>query len=180
MANLQLIRSFVLTTLLTVLVSLFFRNLYFRLRKHALNYRKRHRLPYVRAKLISRQRILCFRLYIGAILAFFIVTSLYCTYLIFTDQTIIVSHKFLENYHYIFIGIILFTILTPLCFYIYAVSPPKTRQVKAPQEEDILLKMIQEKQQKEDEEWNRLMEEHQKDITKLTSQNQINQEDSVV
>ena len=49
-SNLQLIRSLILTTIFTALCSLCFSSLYFRLRKHAIKYKKKHRLTFTEAK----------------------------------------------------------------------------------------------------------------------------------
>lgn len=57
LANLQLIRSLVLTTLLTALFSLFCKNLYYSIRKWAYNKRKKHRIPVNIARKISAKDV---------------------------------------------------------------------------------------------------------------------------
>lgn len=56
LANLQLIRSLVLTTLLTALFSLFCRNLYYSIRKWAYNNRKKKRLPVATVRSFSSKQ----------------------------------------------------------------------------------------------------------------------------
>lgn len=59
--NLQLIRSFVLTSIFTALLALFFNNLYYVVRRWSQEYYKKHRLPIKILRKISRKRVLRYR-----------------------------------------------------------------------------------------------------------------------
>ena len=97
MANLQQIRSLVLTALLTTFFSLFFTNFFYRIRKHAIKYRNRHKLQYSELKEINRKRITQFKYihYTIAILLLLFVLSGLCI-LVFGDKTFLVNFVYIE------------------------------------------------------------------------------------
>ena len=80
LANLQLIRSLILTTILTALVSLFCRNLFFLIRKKALQFKNNH------IESIDQKGLKQFKALLYKILAIFLIVSLYFTWLVFNDK----------------------------------------------------------------------------------------------
>ena len=88
LANLQLIRSLILTTILTALVSLFFMSLYYCLRRAALRYRRRHVIPVADLRQLSRGRIRVFRLVAALMLSTLIALVVWWIRLLWKGQPI--------------------------------------------------------------------------------------------
>lgn len=78
LANLQLIRSLILTTVITALISLFFSNLYFWLRKQALIFKKKHFQAISEDKVKSFKRKMYVILYILLIIILWISWRILC------------------------------------------------------------------------------------------------------
>lgn len=96
LANLQLIRSLILTTLLTALVSLFFMNLFYRLRKHFISFRDNHILE------ISNDRVKTFRKRMGILLYLVLFAICYVAWCILIDNPFRISKEqaeFLYSYY---------------------------------------------------------------------------------
>ena len=95
LANLQLIRSLILTTLLTALVSLFCMNLFYRLRKHFISFKDKHITEISKEQVDSFRIKMCFLLFGGL----FIIA--YVTWRILKDNPFYISigtAEFLYSY----------------------------------------------------------------------------------
>ena len=144
LANLQLIRSLILTTLLTALISLFGMSLYYCLRRAALNYRRRHALPVGQLRLISRQRINIFRIIASFILLLIIAMIGWWCQMLLKDHPIAVPEKYymtLIGYLIlIFIPLLLLLLLTLLYRWARTPIPPRPEPENSdenPGEEDL-------------------------------------------
>ena len=126
LANLQLIRSLILTTLLTALLSLFGMNLYYCLRRAAKNYRRRHPLSFVHVRQI-RNRLKIFRITLYFI--FFILVSLvgWWSWMLAIDRPILFDVSIVQDYHinYIIIAALLLLIILLILFHRWARTPPE-------------------------------------------------------
>ena len=173
--NLQLIRSLVLTTILTALVTLLFRNLYFLIRKWALRYRKKHYLPYSKAKLISRKRVNRFRWAMYFLLGVILVITLYLTYLIANDSPIYVQYKHIDYLDYICLGGLFVLALIAYGMYCYARKPvPENTHEKNDDSEQPFTIFLHEKN--EEEELDRMMEDMRNE--KRRKKHQTNSDES--
>lgn len=130
MANLQLIRSLILTTLITALISLFFTNLYYLIRKWAIGYRKKHTLPYSKAKLISRKKIKRFRFIMYTITVTIFLIMLWMSYLVLTDSPIYVPMQYGGYLVYIFWGLVILLAIIITLLYLYARKPVSNEKNK--------------------------------------------------
>ena len=93
MANLQQIRSLFLTALLTAFISLFFRNLYYRIRKWTVKYKSNHKLQFSERRKISRKRVNIFKYYLYAINSLFLISVIVIVLLSANDYTFLVDYK---------------------------------------------------------------------------------------
>lgn len=112
LANLQLIRSLILTTLLTALVSLFFLNLFYCIRKHVISFKEKHisEISVEKAKIFRRK--ICF-------LAFVIMGILvYVTWRICMEQPF---HIKIETYVWLYSYYIwvIIAVIVILCILLY-------------------------------------------------------------
>ena len=164
LANVQLIRSFVLTTLLTILFSLFFRNVYYWMRKMALRYKLRHSLPYSKAKLLSPVRITIFRSSIYAIIIGFFSLSLYLTWLVFNGNTLLIKVSWLEHWEYILGVVIAIIVIVPLLLHYYASLPLKAKVKKEDDFQNYIDDLYEKRKLEEDEEMEKLFNEHIKEM----------------
>lgn len=123
MANLQLIRSFILTTLLTVLISLFIRNAYYWIRKWAERYKENHRLPYSRAKYLSKIRINLFKGFISFLVFIFFTVLLYIVWFVYKGHTMLVSSDILEFGKFIIPAIVILVMALLYILYRFATKP---------------------------------------------------------
>lgn len=101
LANLQLIRSLILTTLLTALFSLFLMNFFYRIRKHFISFRDNHITE------ISKEKVEIFRKKMGAILYLVLFVVCYIIWRIFKDKPFkisIVEADFIYSYYYYILG----------------------------------------------------------------------------
>lgn len=110
LANLQLIRSLILTTLLTGFSSLFLLNLFYRLRKHGICFKEKH------IKEISKDRVETLRKIMAVMLYLFLCIIAYVTWRIFKDDSFRISNDMADflygNYGWIIIGfIVLFIVI---------------------------------------------------------------------
>ena len=106
LANLQLIRSLILTTLLTALVSLFFSNLYYLIRRRALRFKAEH-IAEINTEKLKQFKTLMYELFFS-----FVGLVLYLSYLLFIDDTIEISLDWVN-----FILISIATIICALVIY---------------------------------------------------------------
>ncbi len=93
LANLQLIRSLILTTLLTALVSLFFLNLFYRLRKHFIDFKERH------IEEIAENRLKPFKFKLYVLLYTFLIIIAYVSWRIYKDRPF---HIKLETFEWLY------------------------------------------------------------------------------
>lgn len=129
MANLQLIRSLILTALVTSLFSLFCTNFYFWFRRRSLSYKRMHKLNVSILRRIDRRRVALFRNFHKGIMFLFIFCIGYVAGMVLFDKTILLPF---EIKWYGVVGFILFIIiiLSVLLYtvYKYAITPmPKKR-----------------------------------------------------
>ena len=108
LANLQLIRSLILTTLLAALVSLFFSNLYLVIRKKALEIKEN------KIETISEEKVKIFRLKLNILLFILLALIIYITWHLLTDSPLHINQFFFDYNYYIF-----FIVLIVLALYIY-------------------------------------------------------------
>ena len=112
LANLQLIRSLILTTLLTALVSLFFCNLFYLFRKSLIGFKEKH------ISQISVEKVNIFRkkiFFLAFVIMLFIV---YVTLRIFNEQSFHIDIEILEWLYTYYVWIII-GILTLLFVFLY-------------------------------------------------------------
>jgi len=112
LANLQLIRSLILTTLLTALVSLFFYNLFYLIRKWAIRFRDKH------ISQISVEKAKTFRIRICILLIIIMLLMVYIAWRIFTERPFHVEIGTLD-WLYAYHLWIIFAIIVILCVSIY-------------------------------------------------------------
>ena len=157
MANIQLIRSLVLTALISALLSLLSQNLYYLMRKWACYYRKKYKLPYSKAKLISKKQVRNFRRVIFFFLSILLLILLLVSYLLFNNITLGISkHLYEYGWHYL-LGVILLMILVICWRYSKLRNPklPDLNEDKNPEEPPSIF--VHDKN--EDEEYDRLVQE---------------------
>lgn len=105
LANMQLIRSLILTTLITAIISLFLTNFFYVIRKNAIKYKEKH------IKNIDESKIKLFIRKMYVILYIFIGVLLYYAWIIYHDNPICVYYK-LDNYgDYIALGVLVVIII---------------------------------------------------------------------
>lgn len=125
MANLQQIRLFVLTALMTAFFSLFCTNLFFRLRKWALGFRKKHKLKFSERRKISRKRVNRFKWFIYTIVFTFLLFVLTVVIMSAFDFVFLVEE---ENLGWRITCVVIFIILALSVAiyysYKYAITPP--------------------------------------------------------
>ena len=175
MANIQLIRSLFLTTLLTALISLFLRNLYFLIRKWAIGYKKRNRLPYSKAKLISRTRVKWFRRIMYCITILFMLLVLWLSYRMFIDSPISVSNKSFFYIIYCVFGALIALIIFIYLLYRY-MRKPYVKKESDENSEDYQTIFVHERD--EDSEYDQLVEEMYKENPEDISDEGINDNDN--
>lgn len=142
MANLQLIRSLILTTLITALISLFFTNFYYLIRKGAIGYRKKHTLPYSKAKLISRKKIKWFRFIMYTITVTIFLIMLWMSFLVFTDSPIYIPIQYGGYLIFIFIGLIILLAIIITLLYLYARKPVSNEKNKMDNNNDKMVEQM--------------------------------------
>lgn len=110
LANLQLVRSLILTTLLTALVSMFFLNLFYRIRKHAINFKEKHITQ------ISDVRVKSFKIKMYIILYILLIILCYISWRIFKDNPFHLDIDYVDwifYYHnWIIAGLVIILALT--------------------------------------------------------------------
>lgn len=143
MANIQLIRSLILTALLTTLFSLFCRNVYYYLANLAYEFHRKNRMRFSSPK---RQKL--FQKYNYTVTFIFIAVIFYIMYYVVFGKAFLV---YFDTIWYWVIGIVLFTIivLSVATYYIYkyAVTPETKKRGK----EKIKEREAKEKEAKEKE-----------------------------
>lgn len=148
LANLQLIRSLILTTLLTALVSLLAINFYYCLRLAALNYRRRHPLRVAHLRQVSRSRIRFFHRTMVALFLLLLAAVAYWCWMLACDRPILYKYDTVLRYHlnwFILAAAVLLLVLL-VRFYLWArraVPPrPAPAESDAPSPEEELLETI--------------------------------------
>ena len=115
LANLQLIRSLILTTLLTALVAIFFSNLFFLIRKYALLFKEKHSLQ------IDEKRVKSFKIKLYILLYIVLIFIGYVTWRLFKDAPFHIKYEtynFLIKYNWwILLGV--FIILSVLIYFLF-------------------------------------------------------------
>lgn len=162
--NLQLIRSFVLTTLLTALVTLFFRNLYFLSRKWAVGYRRKNYLSFSKAKLISAKRVKRFRQSMYFLFGVIVIIALYYCYLIAHDSPVYIHDS--RILLLIVCALLIFAIIA-YAMYSYATTAVQKKDVEGDEKKEDELDtpitfFIHEKN--EEEEWNNMVKDLRDEI----------------
>ncbi len=115
LANLQLIRSLILTTLLTALVSLFFISLFYRVRKWAIGFKERH------ISEINADKVEKFKKKMGLLLWSFLILLVYVSCRIFINKPYYIGKDigdFLLDY-WVFILIGLIVILCAILYLMF-------------------------------------------------------------
>lgn len=168
MANLQLIRSLILTTILTALVSLFGMSLYYCLRRAALNYRRRHTMTMAKLRRISLFRVKTYRTFLGLIFFGAIAFIGYWCWMLLNDCPIGISENYLDYYLYIIIPVvsILLLLIVVALIYRWAFTPVSTRPAgveisengEEMEDEEAPTIFEYETEESEEEEWKRLTE----------------------
>lgn len=113
LSNLQLIRSLILTTLLTALVSLFLSNLFYCVRKVFVEFRNKH------MDLFSEARVKSFWKKMYLLIAILLIIIAYLTWCVLWDAPIHISVKCLELKYIIIFIIATLLIIVLLFYYIY-------------------------------------------------------------
>lgn len=129
MANLQLIRSLILTALLTTFFSLLCSNIYYLFRKGAMKYYREHKLGFATLRRISRHRVRIFKIFCYTYIIILLLLCLFMTLLVLYNRTIIVDIEYFWYYAVIYFlgGVIVFSILV-YSLYKYATTPiPKKK-----------------------------------------------------
>lgn len=115
LANFQLIRSLILTTLLTALVTLFFMNLFYRIRKHFLSFKEKH------IEEINENKVKSFRIKLLIILFLFLFLIFYLTLRLYFDKPFHIElEKFIFLYeYYVWIGVGIIFLLAILIYCLF-------------------------------------------------------------
>lgn len=143
MENLQTMRSLFLTTVLSAIVSLFFSNFYFLMRKH-INHRK-FLLPYSKAKKLDQKRV---RKFIKnarrASLVFVAFVILVPTYYICKEDTWLIPIKLSDYFEYFLLVALVFVILIAMYIHNHAASivltKKRKKEIKKEREKDVAKK----------------------------------------
>ena len=122
LANLQLIRSLILTTLITALVSLFAVNLYYCTRREAMRYRKKHALPISQLRHISRSRINVFRNTLNILLLLIAIAICIWAWMIWNDKPMAVSINKLQHYYEFIVPVVVLLVLIIIIALLYRYS----------------------------------------------------------
>lgn len=122
LANLQLIRSLILTTLATALLALFFTNLYYCTRKRILKYMKEKQIA------VNENGLKKFRLWTTILLFVLIVFILYLMQRVISGNPIVLPIKIVDYYDFISIGFIIFIIV--IVFLLFIKTRPLYSQLK--------------------------------------------------
>jgi hypothetical protein len=123
MANLQLIRSLILTTLITALLALFFSNLYYCCRKAVLDYSKRKELE------VNEKAFKLFRKWMIFILVILVLIVLYAVRLIKRNDGIIVSDALYDNIGWFVAGFI-FILISVVMYLFFKIRPIYSKKKK--------------------------------------------------
>lgn len=129
MENLQLIRSLILTALLTTFFSLLCSNVYFWFRRCSLRHHRKHKLNVSILKRIDRSRVNLFRNFHRGLLMLLIIFIGYVAGMVFFDKTQLISFDF-NWYEIVGSSLLIIVILCIVIYYLYkyAITPlPKKR-----------------------------------------------------
>lgn len=109
LANLQLIRSLILTTLITALLSLFFSNFYYLVRRWAVRFREKH------IQAISEVRVKNFKRKMVIILYLILLLILWISWRIYTDSPFHIP-IYIDNYMNVIILVIILAFMSLIFF----------------------------------------------------------------
>lgn len=166
LANLQLIRSLILTTLLIGFASLFLTNLYYLVRRKIVSFHKSNRLSYRQAKTIHKQvhkfRKLIRILFI-LLLSFVILLALFIGF----DATIIISKLLYDRFWIVVLLFFIFLFILIYCSYRNMLRPLKVNK----KEKEPLIEtpppLLFTKDKTEEEELDDVFAKHIKDLRKV-------------
>lgn len=122
LANLQLIRSLILTTLATALLALFFTNLYYYVRKRILKYMKEKQIA------VNENGLKKFRIWSIILLFVLILFTLYLMQKVISGNPIVLPVEVVDYYDFISIGFIIFIIV--IVFLLFIKTRPLYSQLK--------------------------------------------------
>ena len=130
LSNLQLIRSLILTTLITALLSLFFNSLYYSICRWAYHYRKKNRIPYREAKKLSqktrdviRNRVRFYKRLLILVALCIIIVIIACSVVVLKDTSVLLPLSIFEWVWAIVIISILLLIVAIYFAYRYVRNP---------------------------------------------------------
>lgn len=127
MANLQQIRSLLLTALMTAFFSLFCTNFFYRMRKLALGFREKNKLTFSERRKISRKRVNRFKWLIYSIVFAFLLFVLTVVIMSALDYVFLVENEYLcWRIICVVICIIVALSMTIYYSYKYAITPPSS------------------------------------------------------
>ena len=174
LANLQLIRSLVLTTLLTALFSLFCRNFYYSIRKWAYNRRKKRRLSVKTVRSFSpKQRenikkgVRSYQRLLMSLLIFVLVLIAADTFIVFLNSSILLPIDVCNNLILLPFIILLLSILV-ICYGYKKVQKPLQQALSGTEEPDLQtsddeIPFVFVHERDEEEEYDKLVEEQLKE-----------------
>jgi hypothetical protein len=129
MANLQQIRSLVLTAIVTALFSLFCTNLFYRIRKHATKYKAKHHLSFSERRNISRKRVKDFKIFLYTITFIFLIVFLIVVFFAAFGYTFLINYENLGwKIALNVICIIVILIVVIYFLYKYAITPVQKKK----------------------------------------------------
>lgn len=176
LANMQLIRSLVLTTLLTALFSLFCRNLYFCIRKWAYKRRKKNRIPIgvvrkfsERTKEKIKHGVRSFNRILYTLLLSLIIGVIVLLFIVIGNTSILLPEVFFDYKCVIFIVFMVIVFIAIIIYYAYKkIQKPLSLALSGieesePQELENDFSTIFIHERNEDEEYDRLVEEQLKE-----------------
>ena len=176
LANLQLIRSLVLTTLLTALFSLFCRNLYFCIRKWAYKRREKNRIPIGVARKFSEKTkekikhgVRSFNRILYTLLLSIVIGIIVLLFIVIRNTSILIPEVLFDYKYFIFIVVMIFIFIAIIIYYAYKkIQKPLSLALSGveepePQELDNDFSTIFIHERNEDEEYDRLVEEQLKE-----------------
>jgi len=125
MANLQQIRSLVLTAIVTAFLSLFFTNLFYRIRKGAMEFKRKHNLAFSVRRKLNRNRVQSFKIYLYTIVLSFLIILLIVVIMSALNFVFLIDYNNLV-WRIIRIVACITAILIVLTYFIYkhAITPP--------------------------------------------------------
>lgn len=182
LANLQLIRSLILTTLLTALLSLFIKNLYYCISKWAYRKRKESRISYRNAKLLNKKtreiikhRAIVFNNLLKYLVCSILLIVAFSSIIVLYDTSILVPIYFFDPHIILYATIIIIICIFLFVFFTYRyVRKPYVLAMNGIQKEDSSEEKVGDEEnytifvhdKTEEEQLNELFESHMKEMEK--------------